>query len=444
MVEETPGVIISKLFLLWVVLLGGCYFYLVRSQFSKQSAAIRRRRRRRRRHLALCQLGSRSIMSTSHDANSARRKSFAFFSRPNNSPETDTGTWPVKELITKQRPKSAFFTTGGTGYEEVATVVWTNIGSRPRVLTKTPGQRPRSMFAPLRGRDPGSPQAESSGSSSIDSSQSDNMQPLHPSRVIIHSGEVVASGGLLRRKKEFMVLTSDELLRYKSESKASEAFGLSPRSPTTGRTPSIGSAGDLVSEHTLVTMMNQVVAVYRFGCEGELACSVQVDHLDDANGTPSSTTLQVGSSREAQEWLDILRQVSRTCRSVKPPLPVSDSTVKHIARRLEADRDYSPAHFQIFRIVQRCGKVQGRAGSSEDLHKMYSTVCYLAIGSHKVHFVPVPKCPSNNSRSTNSLLSAATSSSYGILNLVGIAISDVDDSFTLTFRYIPCECLNGG
>jgi len=377
-------------------------------------------------------------MSTSHDTNSARRKSFAFFSRPNNSPETDTGTWPVKELITKQRPKSAFFTTGGTGYEEVATVVWTNIGSRPRVLTKTPGSRPRSMFSPLRGRDPGSPQAESSGSSSIDSSQSDNMQPLHPSsRIIIHSGEVVSSGGLLRRKKEFMVLTSDELLRYKSESKASEAFGLSARSPTTGRTPSIGSAGDLVSEHALVTMMNQVVAVYRFGCEGELACSVQVDHLDDANGTPSSTTLQVGSSREAQEWLDILRQVSRTCRSIRPPLPFSDSTVKHIARRLEADRDYSPAHFQIFRIVQRCGKVQGRAGSSEDLHKMYSTICYLAIGTHKVHFVPVPKCPSNNSRSTTSLLSAATSSSYGILNLVGIAISDVDDSFTLTFRYTP-------
>ncbi|KAG0637713.1 hypothetical protein HOY80DRAFT_243068 [Tuber brumale] len=378
-------------------------------------------------------------MSVPRDGNSARRKSFAFFSRPNNSPETDIGTWPVRELITKQRPKSAFFTTGGTGYEEVATVVWTNIGSRPRVLTKTSGQRPKSMFAPLRSRDPDSPQAESSASSSIDSSQSDNMHPLHSSRAIVHSGEVVSSGGLLRRKKEFMVLTTDELLRYKSESKASEAFGLSARSPTTGRTPSIGSAGDLVSEHALVTMMNQVVAVYRSGCEGELACSVQVDHLDDANGTPSSTILQVGSSREAQEWLDILRQVSQTCRFVRPPLAFSDSTVKHIARRLEAEKDYSPAHFQIFRTVQRCGKVQGRTGSSDDLHKMYSTTCYLAIGIHKVHFIPLPKCPSNNnSRSATSLVSTATPSSHGILNLVGIAISDVDDSFTLTFRF-PCR-----
>ncbi|PWW80354.1 RNI-like protein [Tuber magnatum] len=380
-------------------------------------------------------------MSIPHDASSARRRSFAFFSRPSNPPETDITTWPVRELITKQRPKSAFFTTGGTGYEEVATVVWTNIGSRPKIPTKTPGPRPRSMFVSSRGRDPGSPQAESSASSSTDSSQSDNMPLLHPSsRVIIHSGEVVSGGGLLRRKKEFMVLTTDELLRYKSESKASEAFGLSARSPTTGRTPSIGSAGDLVSEHALVTVMNQVVAVYRFGCEGELACSVQVDHLDGCNGTPSSTILQVGSSREAQEWLDILRQVSQTCRSARPPLAFPDSTVKHIARRLEADKDYSPAHLQIFRTVQRCAKVHGRAGSSEDLHKMYSTICYLVIGIHKVHFVPLPKCPSNNSssRSTTSLLSTATPSSHGILNLVGIAISDADDSFTLTFR-TPCR-----
>lgn len=317
-------------------------------------------------------------------------------------------------------------------------MVSSNVVSRPRVLTKNPGQRPRSMFGSLRGRDrdPASPglQPESSGSSSIDSSQSDFLYTINPSnKVVVHSGEVVSTGGLLRRKKEYMVLTNEELLRYKSEQKANEAFGVPSRSPTTGRAPSIGSMGDLGNEGTLVTMMNQVVAIYRFGGDADLACSVQVDHLDESTGTPSSTVLQVGSPNEAQKWLDTLRQISRYSRAVRMPPPFSDSTVEHIARRLEAEKDYSPTHFQIFRVVQRAGKMHGhRAGSAEDLQKMYSTICYLVIGIHKVHLVPIPKITPN--RSTTSLISTATSSSYGILNLIGLSISDADDSFSLTFR----------
>lgn len=375
-------------------------------------------------------------MSSSHDAKSARRKSFAFFSRPSLSPDPDSGSWAARDSTAKVRPKSAFFgISAGGGYQELTTVVSTNVPVRPRVLTKSPGQRPRSMLGSLRGRESGSPRVESSSSSSIESTRSTNLQTTHPtSKAIIHSGEVVSAGGLLRRRKEYMVLTAGELLRYKSESKASEAFGCATRSPVAGRTPSVGSTcGDLANEHVLVTMMNQVVAVYRFGYDAELACSVQVDHFDETNGTPSSTVLQVGTSKDAQEWMDILRQVSQCSRAVRPPSTFSDSTVEHIARRLEADKDYSPAHFQIFRIVQRCGKTQNRSGSAEDLHKMYSTICYFAIGIHKIHIVPLPKSSSHN-RSTASLLSTATSSSYGILNLTGIAISDADDSFTLTFR----------
>lgn len=384
-------------------------------------------------------------MSTSHDGGSARRKSFGFFNRPTILPDIDpTSAWSSRDVTTiKPRPKSAFFSSGVGGYQEYTAVVSSNIISRPRVLMKNPGQRPRSMFGSLRGRDRDFPspglQTESSASSSIDSSQSDHFHIISPSsKVVVHSGEVVSTGGLLRRKKEFMILTNEELLRYKSEQKANEAFGVPSRSPTTGRAPSIGSVGELSNEHTLVTTMNQVVAIYRFGGDVDLACSVQVDHLDDSNGTPSSTMLQVGTPNEAQKWLDILRQVARYSRMVKLPVPFSDSAVEHIAHRLEAEKDYSPAHFQIFRVVQRAGKMHShRTGSAEELQKMYSTICYLVIGIHKVHLVPVPKITPN--RSTTSLMSAATSSSYGILNLVGLAISDADDSFTLTFRYNCCK-----
>ncbi|KAH0609888.1 uncharacterized protein H6S33_012434 [Morchella sextelata] len=329
-------------------------------------------------------------MSASHDgALSARRKSFGFFTRPTMLPEIEpASTWSSRDHVIKQRPKSAFFSNGAGDYQEYTTVVSSNLGThaRPRVLTKSPAQRPKSMFGSLRSRDrdPGSPvigmHFESSGSSSIDSSQSDNV-PISPSnKFVVYSGEVISTGGLLRRKKEFMVLTNEELLRYKSEHKASEAFGIPTRSPTTGRAPSIGSVGELSNEHSLVTSAIQIVAVYRYGGDADLACTVQVDHLDDANGTPSSTVLQVSTPQEAQGWLEILRQVTHLARTAKTPPPFSNSTVEHIARRLEAEKDYSPSHFQIFRVVQRAGKMNGhKAGSSEDLQKMYSTICYLAI-----------------------------------------------------------------
>lgn len=385
-------------------------------------------------------------MSASHDgALSARRKSFGFFTRPTILPEIEpASTWSSRDHVIKQRPKSAFFSNGAGDYQEYTTVVSSNVGThaRPRVLTKSPAQRPKSMFGSLRprDRDPGSPvigmHFESSGSSSIDSSQSDNV-PISPSnKFVVYSGEVISTGGLLRRKKEFMVLTNEELLRYKSEHKASEAFGIPTRSPTTGRAPSIGSVGELSNEHSLVTSAIQIVAVYRYGGDADLACTVQVDHLDDANGTPSSTVLQVSTPQEAQGWLEILRQVTHLARTAKSPPPFSNSTVEHIARRLEAEKDYSPSHFQIFRVVQRAAKMNGhKAGSSEDLQKMYSTICYLVIGIHKIHLVPIPKTSPN--RSTTSL-SAATSSSYAILNLSGLTVSDTDDSFTLSFRS-PCR-----
>jgi hypothetical protein len=278
---------------------------------------------------------------------------------------------------------------------------------------------------------------ESSASSSIEtSSVSESVQAVKPtSNVVVKAGEVVTSGGLLRKKKEYVVLTNCELLRYKSEHKAQEAFGYARRSSISGRAPSVASIGDMGGEHTLVSMMNQVVAVYAAspGSDNDIGCVVQVDYLDDVNGTPSSTLLQVGSSEEAYTWVDSLRMVSRQCRASSSPPELQDSIVQYVARRLEAEKDYSPKNFQIFRVIQRAGKSSNKSGSSEDLQKMYSTLCYLAIGAHKIHMVPVPKSTSH--RSSGLHLSTTTTSCYGILNLAGLWISEFDDCFALTFRY---------
>lgn len=358
-------------------------------------------------------------------AHHGRRKSLAFLSRPSSLFELDS-----ENNTAKPRPKSALFSSNSGGLQEVSAIVSSSTPPRPKILAKTPPQRPKSMFGSYKARDPTSPKAESSASSSAASSHELPERYVYPaSKVVLHSGEVVAGTGLLRKKREYIVLTSQELLKFKSEHKANEAFGLGTDRRSGGRVPSVASFGEIGVEHSLVTMLDQVVAVYGTCTSGdyEQSSMVQIDYLEEPSGAPGSTSFQASSPAEAQKWVDQLRGA---VRQAQPQPAFSEPTIEYIARRLEADRDYSPMHFRIFCVVQRSGKPSNRSGSSEDLQRLYSTVCYLAIGIHKVHLVPLPK---PQSKSTASLLSSGNS--YGILTLTGMWVSDCDDCFSLTFRY---------
>jgi hypothetical protein len=368
--------------------------------------------------------------------NSAKRKSFALFSRQSTLAVPESPSWTAKDdsagFHAKPRPKSALFNAVNDSIDPISI----NVSSNRRVPGKGISQRPRSMFGSFKTREPSSPTVVSSASSSIESSTSEQNRGILPmSTVIVHAGEVVTGGGLLRKKREYMVLTKKELLKYKSESKANDAFGLGCRYAS-GRVPSIGSTGDMVSEHSLVTQMNQVVAVYYPGGDNEVGCCVQVDYLDGSSGLPSSTILIASNGMDAQNWVDKLRSVAVQTRLSLPALVYPDSTVEHIARRLEAENDYSPMHFQIFRVIQRPGKSGNK--SVEDLQRMYSTMCYLAIGIHKVHLVPLRPVMSKSTAS----LANSTSSSFGILNLTSLWLAGHDDCFSLIFRYMMLKPLH--
>ena len=160
---------------------------------------------------------------------------------------------------------------------------------------------------------------------------------------------------------------------------------------------------------------------------------IQVDHIDELSG-PGSTTFQLSTVEEAYAWLDHIRKAVTAAKELSVIPPISNNTIAHIARRLEAEKDYAPDQFfRVYTIVQRGGgNGKHNRSSSDDLHKMYSTVCYLAIGVHKVHIVPIPK--TSPSRSAASLLLTGPTMSFGTLTLTTLAMSTQDDTFTLGFR----------
>lgn len=204
------------------------------------------------------------------------------------------------------------------------------------------------------------------------------------------------------------------------------------QAPSNASTQDLQSlASDHSGDRDSGTPLRQIVAVFHQE-DGRPHFAFEVFYLDDETNQPSSMTLQFGDPDEMHAWLVKIREAANQVRLVDSnPLSAYNS---HLAARVvDHDMDYDPSHFAIYKVVQRpLGKGSLRA-SSEDLPKSLATVCFLAIGLHKVHLIPLFK-PQSQRASTPSLSSNSTQSSHGILAITELHVSEHDDTFELTFR----------
>ena len=176
--------------------------------------------------------------------------------------------------------------------------------------------------------------------------------------------------------------------------------------------------------------LSHVVAVWRLE-DGKPYFSIQISHFDEETYYASDTTLQLHDPRECDLWLSSLRGAVMKQR-LNNPKSFTQAFVDYTARALEQEHDYDPEQFRMFKVVQRerSGKTGARS-SSEDLTKISSTICILAIGAYKVHLIPLPK--SSRTASSTSL-SDMVGVSHGIMALTSLAVHDYDDAFQLAFR----------
>jgi hypothetical protein len=176
--------------------------------------------------------------------------------------------------------------------------------------------------------------------------------------------------------------------------------------------------------------LHQLVAVCRLD-DGKPYFSIEVSWLDEETYYASTMTLQLNDPREADQWLSSLRTAIRNV-GLLYSWPFTAKTIDYVARRLEQERDYDPQNFRVFRIVQRAAVKTTARASTDDLAKLVSTVCYLAIGVHKVHIIPLPKLTYRSS--STALADLATRVSYGIVTLVHASVDNMNDNFELHFR----------
>ncbi|KIX10597.1 uncharacterized protein Z518_01681 [Rhinocladiella mackenziei CBS 650.93] len=255
---------------------------------------------------------------------------------------------------------------------------------------------------------------------------------------VLQYGEVQAAGAnVFRKRTHFMVLTESHLIRFRSQAKAVEMFPSIPSSLNRGhapRTSSVSSYQELqmaaYSDITSGIPLEQVIAVYKID-DGRPFLVVEVAYLDERTRKASMMQLQVNEVREAGLWISAIRSASRQARSLLPR-QVQEQTIEHLAQVLERERDYDPEHFHVFKIVQRSASRSVGRASAEDLTRLGSAICYLAIGLHRVHLIPLQRSASRSSSTSLTDIDATTS--FGIVTLASIKAQAEEDAFQLLFK----------
>ncbi|KAG8532064.1 uncharacterized protein KY384_003701 [Bacidia gigantensis] len=312
--------------------------------------------------------------------------------------------------------------------------------ARPRSLQKS--GRPSSLFGSFRGgalspkdEDDNELSRTSSQPSSIHS-QSEFFLGLAASPVLLH-GDVQTASGVFRKRSQYLVLTDSYLIKFRSQSRAAEIFPCIPSSMGRAsgvRHSRLSSSGSVHEFHAQgeglqAVPLNQVVAIYRLD-DGKPYFSIEVSYLDEEAMQASSVVLQLHDPRDHDLWLSSIQGAAMNAR-LKDPVQFSQQLVEYTARVLEQDMDYDPHQFHMFRVVQRAGKTGATRSSSDDLTKLTSSVCILAIGVFKLHLIPLPK---GQRTLSNTSLSDLNGISHGMAALTEFTVAQDDDSFLLKFR----------
>ena len=320
-----------------------------------------------------------------------------------------------------------------------------------------PQQRPRaksvqkslsSVLGSFRSRasadDEGSNRARSKNSSSDDDHDFSamNMRNILGFQVL-HHGTVQISGGMLRKKQHYLVLTDTHLIRFKNQAKAAETFPSIPAVYGHGRSASGSAAAanrqSVVSMYSLAdgqmsvdlpvsdnVPLGNILAVHGLE-EGK----IEICYLEEKATKPSFLHIQLNDHEDFELWLGGIRAAACKYNALEPPV-FDAATVEYVIAALVREHDYNPDVFRMFRVLHRLA-VPKRTSPDDPTKNSPHEVSYLAIGRHKVHIVPLPKPTRSSTASVNDVNFGLC---LGVMCLSAFSMSRADDEFQMAFRCV--------
>ncbi|KAF2841514.1 RNI-like protein [Patellaria atrata CBS 101060] len=263
-------------------------------------------------------------------------------------------------------------------------------------------------------------------------------------RNVLHHGEIQIGNAMFKKKKEYLVLTDTHLIRFKNKEKAALAFsviGPVVRRNSSFRQSSIASVGsftdlqkvqsDATSEERATgILLKQVVAVNTLD-DGRPYFAIEVASLNEDTNNAPILTIQIANPKDRDVWLARIRSATERVRAMEPA-QLSVWNTHQAARNVKYQHDYDLNEVSYYKVVKRNARILGDHSSSDDLAKIESSVCILAIGVHKVHIMSLVKFPHRGS----SLASTPRSkvSSNGIMAMTALRLGEEGHTLELTFR----------
>lgn len=281
----------------------------------------------------------------------------------------------------------------------------------------TPGPRDTSLY-------PSYPPSRSEKQAAIDA-----MIHSESSVNVVYASDVTHNfekGRLSRTKKEYLVLTNQQLLRFKNQQKANQSLDLFA-SNHAGSSSIPPSSKLLTSKDHLILKIDTIVAVHIV--QGA-HYSFRIDYMQEEGARqPSSITCSVESSNDRVKWMDRLRSLTRiylprtSFMSREDRLRATDRLSKH--REITNDEEDIIMHKVLFKEKQL--KTDGQGG-----YKEIFNMINIAIGKFSIYLLP-------SGISDEDHIKIVQRDRYGLLAIQTLVLDGHDDTIRIKFRQIQSD-----
>jgi hypothetical protein len=269
-------------------------------------------------------------------------------------------------------------------------------------------------------------------------------------RILHHSEAQITHSGW-RKKYEYLVLTEYYLFRFKSAKKASETFpwilpahahmyrpdsAQSIAPPVQDIDPSSGteSPTDLSGKSAAIPL-HDIIAT-QFISDNRVRVGIEIVRHSQSHKSSSSLSIFVDRIGGQPHWIESINEAAESAQ-IKRGNTTPSNFLQLIRETVgeDAHQALNTPSENLFLVHHRQNPLNDHAPSTlEELGKDHHTLIYLLIGTFRVYLITVPKSHRGSSKSLTES-SKLNISSYGIVTLTCVSVSEKDDSFDLVFRY---------
>lgn len=219
-----------------------------------------------------------------------------------------------------------------------------------------------------------------------------------------------------KTKKEYLVLTQDDLLRFKSSPKANQVFDftLMKKRPNV----KISKSHHMLSKEGIIGVhyVPQSNTVFR------------IEHLDPLSKVISSITIFTSLQQDAIGWVNALRRLAQDNLSIISPITSAERSM--VIERMQKQRDTTdPVDDILIKQVVLRHQRQKPTTDNPHAHKEIIVPVMFAIGKSSFYVLP-------HGFADEEYKKVVLRDRHGLLTIQHISYSGRDDTFELTVRNV--------